>query len=44
MEQLIACLQGYGVAVGLENSGNLMSEPGMSLKLSTVSLVAEQLF
>ena len=26
---LIACLQGYGVSVGLENAGNLVIEPGL---------------
>ena len=42
---LIACLQGYGVAVGLENSGNLVIEPGMSFKIiTTISLVAGTTF
>ena len=31
---LIACLQGYGVAVGLENAGNLVVEPGLSFRLT----------
>ena len=39
---LIACLQGYGVSVGLENAGNLVIEPGMSFKvITTISLVAQ---
>ena len=38
---LIACLQGYGVSVGLENAGNLVIEPGMSFRIiTTISLVA----
>jgi preprotein translocase subunit SecY len=42
---LIACLQGYGVSVGLENSGNLVIEPGMSFKIiTTISLVAGTTF
>ncbi len=42
---LIACLQGYGVAVGLENSGNLVIEPGLSFKIiTTISLVAGTTF
>ena len=42
---LIACLQGYGVAVGLENSGNLVIEPGMKFKIiTTISLVAGTTF
>ena len=32
---LIACLQGYGVSVGLENAGNLVIEPGLSFRLIT---------
>ena len=37
---LIACLQGYGVSVGLENAGNLVVEPGLSFRLTTtISLV-----
>ena len=28
---LIACLQGYGVSVGLENAGNLVTDPGLTL-------------
>ena len=42
---LIACLQGYGVSVGLENSGNLVIEPGMSFRIiTTISLVAGTTF
>ena len=42
---LIACLQGYGVSVGLENAGNLVIEPGLSFKLTTtISLVAGTTF
>ena len=42
---LIAILQGYGVAVGLENAGNLVIEPGLSFRLITmVSLVAGTTF
>ena len=42
---LIACLQGYGVSVGLENAGNLVIEPGMSFRLTTtISLVAGTTF
>ena len=42
---LIACLQGYGVSVGLENAGNLAIEPGMSFRIiTTISLVAGTTF
>ena len=42
---LIACLQGYGVSVGLENAGNIVIEPGMSFRLvTTISLVAGTTF
>ena len=42
---LIASLQGYGVAVGLENSGNLVLSPGLHFKLmTTISLVAGTTF
>ena len=42
---LIAFLQGYGVAVGLENAGNLVIEPGMSFRIiTTISLVAGTTF
>ena len=37
----IAGLQGYGVAVGIENAGNLVLEPGMYFRITTtISLVA----
>ena len=42
---LIACLQGYGVSVGLENAGNLVTDPGFSFRLiTTISLVAGTTF
>ena len=42
---LIACLQGYGVSVGLENAGNLVIDPGMSFRIiTTISLVAGTTF
>ena len=42
---LIACLQGYGVSVGLENAGNLVLDPGLSFKIiTTISLVAGTTF
>ncbi len=42
---LIACLQGYGVSVGLENAGNLVLTPGIHFKLMTMlSLVAGTTF
>ncbi len=42
---LIACLQGYGIAVGLENSGSLVLDPGMSFRITTtISLVAGTTF
>ena len=42
---LIACLQGYGVSVGLENAGNMVVEPGLSFRLmTTISLVAGTTF
>ena len=38
---LIACLQGYGVSVGLENAGSIVVEPGLFFRATTtVSLVA----
>tara|TARA_B100000700_G_scaffold305192_1_gene378744 strand:- start:357 stop:1658 length:1302 start_codon:yes stop_codon:yes gene_type:complete len=41
----IACLQGYGVSVGLENAGNLVMNPGIYFKLMTmISLVAGTTF
>ena len=42
---LIACLQGYGVSVGLENAGNLVIDPGLSFRIiTTISLVAGTTF
>ena len=42
---LLATIQGYGVAVGLENSGTVVPEPGLFFKLSTViTLVAGTIF
>jgi len=42
---LLATIQGYGVAVGLENSGTVVSDPGFYFKLTTViSLVAGTIF
>ena len=42
---LIACLQGYGVSVGLENAGNLVIEPGLTFRIiTTISLVAGTTF
>ena len=41
----IACLQGYGVSVGLENAGNLVIDPGMTFRIvTTISLVAGTTF
>ena len=41
----IACLQGYGVSVGLENAGSLVLDPGLSFRLTTtISLVAGTTF
>ena len=41
----IACLQGYGVSVGLENAGSIVVEPGMSFRvITTISLVAGTTF
>ena len=41
----IACLQGWGVSVGLENAGSLVLDPGMSFRLiTTISLVAGTTF
>ena len=38
---LIAFLQGYGVAVGLENAGSIVVDPGMYFRVTTtISLVA----
>ena len=42
---LIACLQGYGVSVGLENAGSLVSDPGLYFRITTtISLVAGTTF
>ena len=42
---LLATVQGYGVSVGLENSGNVVLDPGIYFKFSTViTLVAGTIF
>tara|TARA_B100001996_G_scaffold382685_1_gene375236 strand:- start:1750 stop:3051 length:1302 start_codon:yes stop_codon:yes gene_type:complete len=42
---LIACLQGYGVSVGLENAGSIVVEPGLYFRIvTTISLVAGTTF
>ena len=42
---LLATVQGYGVAVGLENSGVVVADPGAYFKLTTViTLVAGTIF
>ncbi len=42
---LISILQGYGVAIGLENAGNIVMDPGLNFRLTTVvSLVAGTTF
>jgi preprotein translocase subunit SecY len=42
---LLATVQGYGVAVGLENSGTVVVDPGFYFRLSTViTLVAGTIF
>ncbi len=42
---LLATIQGYGVAVGLENSGTIVSDPGNYFKLMTViTLTAGTIF
>ena len=42
---LLATVQGYGVSVGLENSGNVVIDPGTLFKFTTVmSLVAGTIF
>ena len=42
---LLATLQGYGLAVGLESSANLVINPGLFFKVSTVtSIVAGTIF
>ena len=41
----IACLQGYGVSVGLENAGSIVVEPGLFFRITTtISLVAGTTF
>ena len=41
----IACLQGYGVSVGLENAGSLVLDPGISFRITTtIALVAGTTF
>tara|TARA_B100002003_G_scaffold179497_1_gene167483 strand:+ start:2190 stop:3455 length:1266 start_codon:yes stop_codon:yes gene_type:complete len=42
---LLAAIQGYGVSVGLENSGNVVTDPGFYFKLTTViTLIAGTIF
>jgi preprotein translocase subunit SecY len=42
---LIAAFQGYGVAVGLENAGNIVIDPGLYFRfITTVTLVAGTTF
>jgi len=42
---LLATMQGYGVSVGLENSSNIVIEPGFAFRLTTViTLVAGTVF
>ena len=42
---LLASVQGYGVSVGLENSGNVVSNPGIYFQLTTtITLVAGTIF
>ena len=42
---LLATIQGYGVSVGLENSGTVVIDPGDYFKLTTViTLVAGTIF
>jgi len=42
---LIACLQGYGVSVGLENAGSLVLDPGVAFRITTtIALVAGTTF
>ena len=36
---LLATIQGYGLAVGLESSGNLVIDPGINFKVSTVTII-----
>tara|TARA_B100000029_G_scaffold417898_1_gene422734 strand:+ start:4344 stop:5645 length:1302 start_codon:yes stop_codon:yes gene_type:complete len=42
---LLAAIQGYGVSVGLENSGGVVIDPGMYFKLTTtITLIAGTIF
>ncbi len=42
---LLAAVQGYGVSVGLENSGTVVTDPGLYFKITTViTLVAGTIF
>ena len=42
---LIAILQGYGVSVGLENAGSIVTDPGLFFRVTTtISLVAGTTF
>ncbi len=42
---LLATIQGYGVSVGLENSGTVVSDPGLYFRITTViTLVAGTIF
>ena len=42
---LLAAVQGYGVSVGLENSGTVVTDPGFYFKLTTViTLIAGTIF
>jgi len=42
---IIACMQGYGVSVGLENAGNLVVDAGLSFRITTtISLAAGTIF
>tara|TARA_A100001015_G_scaffold301124_1_gene387508 strand:- start:19 stop:1299 length:1281 start_codon:yes stop_codon:yes gene_type:complete len=36
---LLATIQGYGLAVGLESSGNLVIDPGLYFRISTVTII-----
>ena len=36
---LLATIQGYGLSVGLESSGNLVIDPGLYFKISTVTII-----
>ena len=42
---LIACMQGYGVSVGLENAGDLVVDAGLNFRITTtISLAAGTIF